>query len=190
MRGRNQNLENEWDSGQAPSSLFDSVASCLCCSLHICSILLSWQTSSLCSPCTEGGNDDSQLLFYMPLSRLQETNYCLIPSPQIPMRDKLRSQASISNLPLTARGIESPRINLAPRPTSDEGGGTSQGLGVHEGDPTWKKNYSLWPWGSCDKLVSSEIVFNPEEWIKLTRNIYNWTESYGRYGGQLFAISV
>ena len=131
MRGRNQNLENEWDSGQAPSSLFDSVASCLCCSLHICSILLSWQTSSLCSPCTEGGNDDSQLLFYMPLSRLQETNYCLIPSPQIPMRDKLRSQASISNLPLTARGIESPRINLAPRPTSDEGGGTSQGLGVN-----------------------------------------------------------
>lgn len=51
--------------------------------------------------------------------------------PQIPMRDKLRSQASISNLPLTARGIESPRINLAPRPTSDEGGGTSQGLGVN-----------------------------------------------------------
>ena len=47
------------------------------------------------------------------------------------MRDKLRSQASISNLPLTARGIESPRINLAPRPTSDEGGGTSQGLGVN-----------------------------------------------------------
>ncbi|XP_023382558.1 transmembrane protein 260 [Pteropus vampyrus] len=54
-------------------------------------------------------------------------------------------------------------------------------IGIHEGDPTWKKNYSLWPWGSCDKLVPSEIVFNPEEWIKLTRNIYNWTEEYGRY---------
>nr|XP_058915480.1 transmembrane protein 260 isoform X2 [Kogia breviceps] len=54
-------------------------------------------------------------------------------------------------------------------------------IGIHEGDPTWKKNYSLWPWGSCDKLVSSEIVFNPEEWIKLTRNIYNWTEDYGRF---------
>lgn len=50
---------------------------------------------------------------------------------QIPMRDKLRSQASISNLPLTARGRESPRINLVPRPTSDEGGGTSQGLRVN-----------------------------------------------------------
>uniref|UniRef100_A0A8D2BXW6 Transmembrane protein 260 n=1 Tax=Sus scrofa TaxID=9823 RepID=A0A8D2BXW6_PIG len=54
-------------------------------------------------------------------------------------------------------------------------------IGIHEGDPTWKKNYSLWPWGSCDKLVSSEIAFNPEEWIKLTRNIYNWTEEYGRF---------
>lgn len=50
---------------------------------------------------------------------------------QIPMRDKLRSQASISSLPLTARGTESPRTNLVPRPTSDEGGGTSQGLGVN-----------------------------------------------------------
>uniref|UniRef100_A0A8C7EL23 Transmembrane protein 260 n=1 Tax=Neovison vison TaxID=452646 RepID=A0A8C7EL23_NEOVI len=54
-------------------------------------------------------------------------------------------------------------------------------IGIHEGDPTWKKNYSLWPWGSCDKLVPSDIVFNPEEWIKLTRNIYNWTEEYGRF---------
>ncbi|XP_045679183.1 transmembrane protein 260 isoform X4 [Phyllostomus hastatus] len=54
-------------------------------------------------------------------------------------------------------------------------------IGIHEGDPTWKKSYSLWPWGSCDKLVSSEIVFNPEEWIKRTRNIYNWTEEYGRF---------
>ncbi|XP_075388500.1 protein O-mannosyl-transferase TMEM260 isoform X2 [Tenrec ecaudatus] len=54
-------------------------------------------------------------------------------------------------------------------------------IGIHEGDPTWKKNYSLWPWGSCDKLVPSEIVFHPEEWIKRTRNIYNWTEDYGRF---------
>jgi hypothetical protein len=58
-------------------------------------------------------------------------------------------------------------------------------IGIHEGDPTWKKNYSLWPWGSCDKLVPSGIVFKPEEWIELTRNIYNWTEEYGRYE-QLF----
>ncbi|XP_058522471.1 transmembrane protein 260 isoform X1 [Ochotona princeps] len=54
-------------------------------------------------------------------------------------------------------------------------------IGIHEGDPTWKKSYSLWPWGSCDKLVSSKWVFNPEEWIKLTQNLYNWTEEYGRF---------
>ncbi|KAM6171743.1 protein O-mannosyl-transferase TMEM260 [Erethizon dorsatum] len=54
-------------------------------------------------------------------------------------------------------------------------------IGIHEGDPTWRKKYSLWPWGSCDKLVPSEIVFNPEEWVKLTKNIYNWTEEYGRF---------
>ncbi|GAB1298783.1 Transmembrane protein 260 [Apodemus speciosus] len=54
-------------------------------------------------------------------------------------------------------------------------------IGIHEGDPTWKKDYSLWPWGSCDKLVPSKIVFNPEEWIKRTRAIYNWTEAYGRF---------
>ncbi|KAM5273275.1 protein O-mannosyl-transferase TMEM260 [Ctenodactylus gundi] len=54
-------------------------------------------------------------------------------------------------------------------------------IGIHEDDSTWKKNYSLWPWGSCDKLVPSRIAFNPEDWIKLTKNIYNWTEEYGRF---------
>ncbi|XP_029397515.1 transmembrane protein 260 isoform X2 [Mus pahari] len=54
-------------------------------------------------------------------------------------------------------------------------------IGIHEGDPTWKKDYSLWPWGSCDKLVPSKIAFNPEEWIERTRAIYNWTEAYGRF---------
>ncbi|CAH6779146.1 Tmem260 [Phodopus roborovskii] len=54
-------------------------------------------------------------------------------------------------------------------------------IGIHEGDPTWKRDYSLWPWGSCDKLVPSRIVFNPEEWIKRTKSIYNWTEEYGRF---------
>lgn len=54
-------------------------------------------------------------------------------------------------------------------------------IGIHEGDPTWKTNYSLWPWGSCDKLVPSRAVFNPEEWIKRTQSLYNWTEEYGRF---------
>ncbi|XP_025053726.1 transmembrane protein 260 [Alligator sinensis] len=54
-------------------------------------------------------------------------------------------------------------------------------IGLHEGDSTWKKSYSLWPWGACDKLVSTKTVFNPVEWINLTRSIYNWTEDYGRF---------
>ncbi|XP_062824711.1 protein O-mannosyl-transferase TMEM260 isoform X8 [Anolis carolinensis] len=54
-------------------------------------------------------------------------------------------------------------------------------IGLHEGDPTWKKDYVLWPWGSCDKLVSSRAPFDPGEWISLTRNLYNWSEEYGRF---------
>ncbi|XP_029140430.1 transmembrane protein 260, partial [Protobothrops mucrosquamatus] len=54
-------------------------------------------------------------------------------------------------------------------------------IGLHEGDPTWKKDYSLWPWGSCDKLVSSKAPFDPEMWIERTQNLYNWTEEYGRF---------
>ncbi|KAM6311489.1 protein O-mannosyl-transferase TMEM260 [Aegotheles albertisi] len=54
-------------------------------------------------------------------------------------------------------------------------------IGLHEGDSTWRRSYSLWPWGTCEKLVSSNVVFDPEEWIRLTRNLYNWTEDYGSF---------
>ncbi|KAM4690509.1 protein O-mannosyl-transferase TMEM260 [Rhinophrynus dorsalis] len=54
-------------------------------------------------------------------------------------------------------------------------------IGLNEGDPTWKKSHSLWPWGSCEKLVPKSTVFNAEEWIQLTGNLYNWTEDYGRF---------
>ncbi|XP_053142782.1 transmembrane protein 260 isoform X2 [Hemicordylus capensis] len=54
-------------------------------------------------------------------------------------------------------------------------------IGLHEGDPTWRKAYSLWPWGSCDKLVPSKDLFDPGEWIERTRNLYNWSEEYGRF---------
>lgn len=54
-------------------------------------------------------------------------------------------------------------------------------IGLHEGDSTWRRSHSLWPWGTCEKLVPSGAVFDPGEWIRLTRNLYNWTEDYGRY---------
>ncbi|XP_055572466.1 transmembrane protein 260 isoform X1 [Falco cherrug] len=54
-------------------------------------------------------------------------------------------------------------------------------IGLHEGDSTWRRSYSLWPWGTCEKLVPSDVVFDPGEWIHLTRNLYNWTEDYGSF---------
>ncbi|KAM4662867.1 protein O-mannosyl-transferase TMEM260 [Discoglossus pictus] len=54
-------------------------------------------------------------------------------------------------------------------------------IGLNEGDPTWRKSHSLWPWGSCEKLVPKKTIFNAEEWISHTRNLYNWTEEYGRF---------
>ncbi|MEE6494143.1 hypothetical protein FKM82_017032 [Ascaphus truei] len=54
-------------------------------------------------------------------------------------------------------------------------------IGLHEGDPTWKKSHIPWPWGSCEKLVPKNTVFNADEWIRLTGNLYNWTEEYGRF---------
>ncbi|XP_071413370.1 protein O-mannosyl-transferase TMEM260 isoform X1 [Pithys albifrons albifrons] len=54
-------------------------------------------------------------------------------------------------------------------------------IGLHEGDSTWRRSHSLWPWGTCEKLVPSNAVFDPGEWIRLTRDLYNWTEDYGSF---------
>nr|DBA14368.1 TPA: hypothetical protein GDO54_005350 [Pyxicephalus adspersus] len=54
-------------------------------------------------------------------------------------------------------------------------------IGLNEGDPTWRKSYTLWPWGTCEKIVSKNTVFNAEEWVALTTNLYNWTEEYGNF---------
>ncbi|XP_060126995.1 protein O-mannosyl-transferase TMEM260 isoform X2 [Zootoca vivipara] len=63
-------------------------------------------------------------------------------------------------------------------------------IGLHEGDPTWKKSHSLWPWGSCEKLVPSETPFDPGEWIERTRNLYNWSEEYGRMKTAFFIFDL
>ncbi|XP_043930364.1 transmembrane protein 260 isoform X2 [Protopterus annectens] len=54
-------------------------------------------------------------------------------------------------------------------------------IGLHEGDTTWQNNYSLWPWGSCEKLVPLRNVFKPEGWMRITKNLYNWTYEYGSF---------
>ncbi|KAM6274393.1 protein O-mannosyl-transferase TMEM260 isoform 2-T2 [Porphyrio hochstetteri] len=63
-------------------------------------------------------------------------------------------------------------------------------IGLHEGDSTWRRSYSLWPWGTCEKLVPSHVTFDPEEWIHLTRNLYNWTEDYGRMKTAFFIFEL
>ncbi|KAM9294395.1 protein O-mannosyl-transferase TMEM260 [Gastrophryne carolinensis] len=54
-------------------------------------------------------------------------------------------------------------------------------IGLNEGDPTWKRSHTLWPWGVCDKLVPKNTVFKAEEWIFLTNNLYNWTAQYEQF---------
>ncbi|XP_069589052.1 protein O-mannosyl-transferase TMEM260 isoform X1 [Ranitomeya imitator] len=54
-------------------------------------------------------------------------------------------------------------------------------IGLNEGDQTWKKTHSLWPWGCCEKLVSKNTIFHAEKWINLTSNLYNWTEQFGKF---------
>ncbi|XP_038633306.1 transmembrane protein 260 isoform X1 [Scyliorhinus canicula] len=54
-------------------------------------------------------------------------------------------------------------------------------IGLHEGDPSWMYSYSLRPWGACEKLVHSTSQFSPESWIQHTKDMYNWTEEYGRF---------
>ncbi|XP_068110482.1 protein O-mannosyl-transferase TMEM260 isoform X2 [Hyperolius riggenbachi] len=54
-------------------------------------------------------------------------------------------------------------------------------IGLNEGDPTWRKSHTLWPWGPCEKLVPKHVIFNAEEWIALTTNLHNWTEDYGKF---------
>uniref|UniRef100_A0A8C5QPG6 Transmembrane protein 260 n=1 Tax=Leptobrachium leishanense TaxID=445787 RepID=A0A8C5QPG6_9ANUR len=54
-------------------------------------------------------------------------------------------------------------------------------IGLHEGDTSWKSSHSLWPWGSCEKLVPNHIAFNAKEWVNLTANLYHWVEEHGRF---------
>ncbi|XP_041132322.1 transmembrane protein 260 isoform X2 [Polyodon spathula] len=54
-------------------------------------------------------------------------------------------------------------------------------IGLPEGDRSWERGFSLWPWGVCEKLVPSGTPFYPAEWVRLTQNMYNWTEPYNSF---------
>ncbi|XP_074548789.1 protein O-mannosyl-transferase TMEM260 [Halichoeres trimaculatus] len=54
-------------------------------------------------------------------------------------------------------------------------------IGLPEGDPSWEKSFSRWPWGVCDVLVPAQGQFHPEKWAQQTRNLYDWTEPYDSF---------
>ncbi|XP_028852364.1 transmembrane protein 260 isoform X2 [Denticeps clupeoides] len=54
-------------------------------------------------------------------------------------------------------------------------------IGLPEGDPSWEGSFSRWPWGVCEQLVPSQTPFHPEEWVRRTRNLYNWSEPHNSF---------
>uniref|UniRef100_A0A672QU56 Transmembrane protein 260 n=1 Tax=Sinocyclocheilus grahami TaxID=75366 RepID=A0A672QU56_SINGR len=48
-------------------------------------------------------------------------------------------------------------------------------IGLTEGDPSWERSFSRWPWGVCEQLVPVKTPFDPEKWAHKTLNLYNWS---------------
>uniref|UniRef100_A0ACB8G6K3 Uncharacterized protein n=1 Tax=Sphaerodactylus townsendi TaxID=933632 RepID=A0ACB8G6K3_9SAUR len=109
----------------------------------------------------------------LPGNSLRYLHYCEGTRPDVTLVDQEHHRVVVERI-----GFFRPLARSTPESNSKE---IFVCIGLHEGDPTWKRAYSLWPWGSCDKLVPSEAAFNPEEWAGRTRNLYNWSEPYGRF---------
>ncbi|KAM9842083.1 protein O-mannosyl-transferase TMEM260 [Aulostomus maculatus] len=54
-------------------------------------------------------------------------------------------------------------------------------IGLPDGDPSWERSFSRWPLGVCDFLVPAQRQFHPNEWVRRTRNIYNWSEPHNSF---------
>ncbi|XP_058254326.1 transmembrane protein 260 [Hemibagrus wyckioides] len=54
-------------------------------------------------------------------------------------------------------------------------------IGLSEGDPSWEKTFSLWPWGVCEQLMPLTSRLHPVEWAQRTQNLYNWTEPHNSF---------
>ncbi|XP_029350355.1 transmembrane protein 260 isoform X2 [Echeneis naucrates] len=54
-------------------------------------------------------------------------------------------------------------------------------IGLSDGDSSWEHSFSRWPMGVCDYLAPVQRQFNPEEWSRHTRNIYNWSEPHNSF---------
>ncbi|XP_030642873.1 transmembrane protein 260 [Chanos chanos] len=54
-------------------------------------------------------------------------------------------------------------------------------IGLPEGDPSWKRSFSNWPWGVCEHLVPAQTHFHPEKWAQRTQNLYSWHQPYNSF---------
>ncbi|XP_077476930.1 transmembrane protein 260 isoform X1 [Stigmatopora argus] len=54
-------------------------------------------------------------------------------------------------------------------------------IGLTDGDPSWARSFSRWPFGVCDTLVPARRQFHPKEWASRTHNLYNWSEPHNSF---------
>ncbi|MCI4382697.1 hypothetical protein PGIGA_G00017720 [Pangasianodon gigas] len=54
-------------------------------------------------------------------------------------------------------------------------------IGLSEGDPSWEKSFSQWPWGVCEQLMPLTSRLHPVEWVQRTQNLYNWSEPHNSF---------
>lgn len=53
-------------------------------------------------------------------------------------------------------------------------------IGLTEGDLSWERSFSRWPWGVCEQLVPVKAPFDPEKWAQKTLDLYNWSQPHDR----------
>ncbi|XP_076833837.1 transmembrane protein 260 isoform X4 [Brachyhypopomus gauderio] len=54
-------------------------------------------------------------------------------------------------------------------------------IGLSEGDPSWERAFSRWPWGVCEQLVSVTSPLSPEEWARSTQRLYEWNPPHDSF---------
>ncbi|XP_061600425.1 protein O-mannosyl-transferase TMEM260 isoform X2 [Cololabis saira] len=54
-------------------------------------------------------------------------------------------------------------------------------IGLSDGDMSWERTFTRWPFGVCDHLVPGNKQFHPKQWGQRTRNIYNWSEPHNSF---------
>uniref|UniRef100_A0A8B9LUB3 Transmembrane protein 260 n=1 Tax=Astyanax mexicanus TaxID=7994 RepID=A0A8B9LUB3_ASTMX len=54
-------------------------------------------------------------------------------------------------------------------------------IGLSEGDPSWERTFSRWPWGVCEQLVPVTSRLHPEEWAQHTQRLYNWSQTHDSF---------